>query len=136
MKFLKKLPRALFLLALLQVAWFSIKLFTFEKIQVFLERPGWIRFRFDPAPLIPLLRSMSARLPWLDNCLVRGCAYALLVRWCGRPGTLQIGVRKNGENSIEAHAAMVDKDETLVLGDRADWAEFTEIMSIQISHRQ
>lgn len=56
------------------------------------------------------------RIPGGGNCLVQALATLVLLDRRGRPARLRVGVAKDGQGSLEAHA-WVESDGRVVIGD-------------------
>lgn len=82
----------------------------FHTLLVFLERasiqhhPSRLADRPRPGRIVWAIRAASRCVPAANSCLPRALsARLLLVRW-GYPAQLLIGVAKNAEGELEAHA--------------------------------
>ena len=72
------------------------------------------------------IASASARVPWRSDCLLQAMAASM---WLDRTRTgykLNIGVRKNAEEQLEAHAWLTSGDNTIT-GGLPDLESFSEI---------
>lgn len=68
---------------------------------------------------------MAARVPWRSDCLVQALAAQ---RWLERQGigsTIHIGVRSDGDRSLDAHAWLTAGDRVVVGGDVGQYARLS-----------
>lgn len=62
------------------------------------------------------IRGVSRRTPWQSNCLTQAVAGQLMLRRRRIAGTLYLGVLKEGQNALAAHA-WLQSNEIIVTGD-------------------
>lgn len=58
----------------------------------------------DAASVAWAVRAAAGRLPWQSTCLVQALAGALLLRRRGMPATLVLGVARDPQRGVTAHA--------------------------------
>lgn len=83
----------------------------------------------DDAGLAEYVSQLLWRLPppWRHTCLRRSVVLYHLLRRAGRPVGLRVGVRRDADGALEAHAWLVKDGAPYLESDPAHAARFTEI---------
>ena len=76
---------------------------------------------------LALIRSISTRFSFLDNCLVRALATTIIYRLSGHTVEIVFGVR-NGSR-LEAHAWVRDSNAKILMGDTPDRDTYRELIN-------
>jgi hypothetical protein len=89
----------------------------------------------DTARRIALaIRTVSGHTPWKSNCLAQGLAGCVMLKRRGIASTLYLGVAKNADANLEAHAWLRSHERTLTGGGGLDRytvvASFAPVASI------
>lgn len=71
----------------------------------------------QPARRVALaIRAVSRHTPWKSNCLAQALAGSVMLRRRGIAGTLYLGVAKDANANLEAHAWLRSQERTLTGG--------------------
>lgn len=108
----------------LAVARLAIAAFPFRRIAGALgQRPDGTPRQSDVAKLAQqervawALERIRRRVPWSGNCLAQALAGKFMLRRRGIPGTLYLGVAKEGRTQLEAHAWLCSGDAVVAGGE-------------------
>ncbi len=91
---------------LLAAKWRHMSLSAPEILRVLRENPGADAAGLDPKLMHWALYGVGRRLPWRSDCLIQALAAK---RWLDRAGgaaTLKLGVRRDDDGALTAHAWM------------------------------
>ena len=116
-------------LLLLQVNWLLVRIRPFEQLRTS-SRPGDSN---KPMPaertnrILSLVESASRAAPWTDNCLLRGLTGLQLMEKFGTPANLSIGVKREADGTIQAHAWLECADGRPLSDELIDIADYQRL---------
>lgn len=77
------------------------------------------------------VRTTSQHLPWTITCLTRAMAAQVLLGQLGEPTQLRLGVAKDEQGQLQAHA-WLEKDGNIVIGGEGDMSNLTRMPPLEI----
>lgn len=77
------------------------------------------------------VKAASKRMPWASTCLTRGLAGQVMLGRMGKQTRLHIGVARDTENALKAHA-WLEADGKVIIGADGDVSEFTQLVPHEI----
>lgn len=121
--------RALLVILAIRLA---LRLVSLARIQRFVDTPPPLRPEQDPTVVADIIGAVNTvdRRFFTSTCLVNGLASQYLLTRHGFGATLQIGVRKNRQQDLEAHA-WVTVDGRILIGDRQDLDSYTPLPGME-----
>jgi hypothetical protein len=85
----------------------------------------------SPAEFLEFLNRVAWRFPWVDTCLFKSVYAFSRFRRAGCDVRLSVGVAKEKDGSLIAHAWLEDSDGNSLISDaRVDHSSYTKIVSI------
>ena len=88
--------------------------------------------RMTPEQIARMVTAVAARVP-RASCLTQALAATMLLARHGHAATLRIGVAKNDDGSLRAHAWLESAGRTILGG--SDFSEFTQLPPVALSRR-
>jgi len=70
-------------------------------------------------------------MPWAITCLTRATAAQVLLGRLGEPTHLRLGVAKDEQGQLRAHAWLESGDE-IIIGDEGDLSDFTKLPPLEM----